>query len=449
MGNVLSKASTDAWSFSVWLLAKDYGASGRFFVAKGVPGWYMATATTGQIAFSLRVTSVSDDLNMRTNTKIPQNEWVHVVGTYDGSKTAAGVKIYLNGISQPLTIVYNSLTGNIANAENFTIGAYGAALIPWNGNITKARLHSRVLTANEVWNLYSRDEAVAVQAYWPFMSTNSATLPETVGGLNGTITGAVWSDVAPRQMRPRIQSGTNAQADFGNVIVEYDMVRSASNYTNGEQLSTLFKTNGTAADATNATAAATKPTFEVNQFGDKPGLKFVRASNQYVTPPLTFSSGPSTLAFVAKLSSLPASGEFYWLCHLSNGTNAALQVGFSNAAGYGKLTFRGNAVGTGNSVGTSALVLDTNPHVYVITYNGGTNTATASYRVFVDGASAALATSGSFFDSLTSELGRFSLGAFSANMVLGSFVLLRGALNAGDCLTLSRSMGKSFGITTA
>lgn len=46
-------------------------------------------------------------------TEIPLDTWTHVGFTYDGSGSAAGVQIYINGVAQRMTIPYNRLYKNI------------------------------------------------------------------------------------------------------------------------------------------------------------------------------------------------------------------------------------------------------------------------------------------------------------------------------------------------
>jgi len=56
-------------------------------------------------------------------TNVCDSTWHFVVATYDGSSSAAGVKIYLDGVLQPMTTESNSLTGSIvAPGQQMLIG---------------------------------------------------------------------------------------------------------------------------------------------------------------------------------------------------------------------------------------------------------------------------------------------------------------------------------------
>ena len=44
------------------------------------------------------------------------NEWFHVAVCYDGSRQAAGVRIYYNGVQQPNAVEADKLSGTIRTA---------------------------------------------------------------------------------------------------------------------------------------------------------------------------------------------------------------------------------------------------------------------------------------------------------------------------------------------
>lgn len=54
--------------------------------------------------------------------QLPANEWTHVAVSYDGSGKAAGVKVYYNGVAQPLNVEQDTLIGSIKTAVPFRIG---------------------------------------------------------------------------------------------------------------------------------------------------------------------------------------------------------------------------------------------------------------------------------------------------------------------------------------
>ena len=87
-----------------------------------------------------------------------------VVMTYDGSQTAAGVKIYTNAVSQSTTIVENTLSATIANTENVRIGLRQNATDPFKGDIGPVYLYNRALAQADITSLYSSPYLLA---YYP------------------------------------------------------------------------------------------------------------------------------------------------------------------------------------------------------------------------------------------------------------------------------------------
>ncbi|MFM7867802.1 MAG: LamG-like jellyroll fold domain-containing protein, partial [Planctomycetaceae bacterium] len=59
---------------------------------------------------------------MVTREKSGGSGWQHLVVRYDGSGRAAGLSIFLNGLSVPLEVVRDSLSGTIDSSEPLRIG---------------------------------------------------------------------------------------------------------------------------------------------------------------------------------------------------------------------------------------------------------------------------------------------------------------------------------------
>jgi Concanavalin A-like lectin/glucanases superfamily len=80
--------------------------------------------------------------------------WHHVVITYDGSSTAAGTKIYIDGVSQTLTVSKNGLASSILSSADMTIGYDLANSTYTAGTIDDVRVYNRALSAAEIRDLY-------------------------------------------------------------------------------------------------------------------------------------------------------------------------------------------------------------------------------------------------------------------------------------------------------
>jgi hypothetical protein len=57
-----------------------------------------------------------------------ENQWIHVLATYDGSESSNGVTIYINGVVQSTTVVSGGTYGGMVNTSTpVTVGSYGGS----------------------------------------------------------------------------------------------------------------------------------------------------------------------------------------------------------------------------------------------------------------------------------------------------------------------------------
>ena len=83
----------------------------------------------------------------------PANDWTHVTVSYDGSRTAAGVKVYYDGVPQETNVEADGLKGTIKTTVPFKIGQRNTTA-PLSGvGLHDLRIYSRALTPGEVTTL--------------------------------------------------------------------------------------------------------------------------------------------------------------------------------------------------------------------------------------------------------------------------------------------------------
>jgi hypothetical protein len=84
----------------------------------------------------------------------------HAVFTYDGSGSASGMKVYVNGVAQTVTVASNTLTATSTNGTiPFCIGGRYSTGTVWQGVIADVRLYNSALTQASVTSLYSAGPA--------------------------------------------------------------------------------------------------------------------------------------------------------------------------------------------------------------------------------------------------------------------------------------------------
>ena len=96
----------------------------------------------------------SNAIEVHTKVKLPNNRWQHLLATYDGSSSASGVKIYIDGNSQELQTRYDSLSGSIQTSQPLRIGRRSTSAA-YNGLIDDVRIYGRELSAEQVKELFT------------------------------------------------------------------------------------------------------------------------------------------------------------------------------------------------------------------------------------------------------------------------------------------------------
>jgi hypothetical protein len=120
-------------------------------------GWEIGTTSGGpfEIVVWLSNNLSSNGIEVQNNVSLTTGTLYNIVMTYDGSRTAAGVKIYINGVNQTLIVTSNNLSATIANTKPVAIGARVDGSIPLNGIAAYTRIYNRALSSIDVSNYYA------------------------------------------------------------------------------------------------------------------------------------------------------------------------------------------------------------------------------------------------------------------------------------------------------
>jgi len=159
-GNVLNFERTDSFSVSTWVNL-DVTTGNGFIIAKedstsASRGWGIASSN-GQISLILRNNQATlNRLFIYLTTPLQVSNWYHVTVTYNGSSSASGVKIYVNGVSESLTTLTDNLSGTIQNSVPLFIGARDIGNPSYfNGKIDEPTIWNKELSQQEVTQLYN------------------------------------------------------------------------------------------------------------------------------------------------------------------------------------------------------------------------------------------------------------------------------------------------------
>lgn len=98
-----------------------------------------------------------------TKKPLKLNEWHHVAVTYDGSRKAGGVKVYVDGNSQPLDVTTdNTVEGTLKTDKPFHIGQRHSSA-PFHGRIDDVQIFGLQLPDSDVAKLASEQSLASVK----------------------------------------------------------------------------------------------------------------------------------------------------------------------------------------------------------------------------------------------------------------------------------------------
>jgi hypothetical protein len=147
-----------AYSFAAWvkLPANDSMGSllARMDDQNGYRGWDVWNEAR-RIGAHIVSKWPENALKVITQEQLPANEWVHVAVVYDGSKKAAGVKIYVNGLLKPTTVAADSLTETTRTAVPLKIGQRHTGSPVSGVSLEDVRIYARALAESEASSLAS------------------------------------------------------------------------------------------------------------------------------------------------------------------------------------------------------------------------------------------------------------------------------------------------------
>lgn len=136
-----------------------------------------------------------DNLQDTGTLTVYPHRWNHIAAVIDGAN--GSLKTYING--QLDLDVSNSSWGVLGNSSKPAL--IGEAFNPFNGNIDEFRVWTEARTQAQLINnrfriLDPANEA-NLEAYWRFEDDSDQTAYDETGNYNGTINGAVYSDLVP------------------------------------------------------------------------------------------------------------------------------------------------------------------------------------------------------------------------------------------------------------
>ena len=114
---------------------------------QGNPGWGLYLQD-GRVQVNLVNRWLDDCLRLESKDPIRLGEWQHVAFTYDGTRLASGLRIYLNGRPAAVTVIRDEMNQEIKSKEPLRVGR-GLGL-EYEGDIRRLLVYGRVLEPEEI-----------------------------------------------------------------------------------------------------------------------------------------------------------------------------------------------------------------------------------------------------------------------------------------------------------
>jgi hypothetical protein len=120
----------------------------------------------GRVQVNMAARWLDDSLRVETVNRLSAHRWHHVMMTYDGSRVARGIKIYVDGRPQPLRVILDELNQSFTAKEPLRIGSRGTKL-RFHGAIDDVRIYRGVLPPDDVALLATVDSISDIVAIPP------------------------------------------------------------------------------------------------------------------------------------------------------------------------------------------------------------------------------------------------------------------------------------------
>jgi hypothetical protein len=147
--------NTDKFSISVWiqLSSNDIGTVLSKMDDDNAYRGYDLMIDGGKIAAHFVSHWPDNGFRIASKNPVSLNQWHHLVVTYDGSKRAQGVKLYVDGVAQEFDVTTNNeLAGSLKTDKPFHIGRRHKS-VPFKGLVDDVQLFGNELSATDVSTL--------------------------------------------------------------------------------------------------------------------------------------------------------------------------------------------------------------------------------------------------------------------------------------------------------
>ena len=158
----------DKFTFAAWVRPEKDGGSivSRMDDVERGEGYDVAIEN-GKVHVNLVKRWLDDAIRVETVDALAAGKWHHVCMSYDGSRLASGIRVYIDGKRAKLKVNLDDLNQNFVTDRPFRIGAGGGQAGHFHGALADVRSYDRVVPAADVGILANLDTINAIVAVEP------------------------------------------------------------------------------------------------------------------------------------------------------------------------------------------------------------------------------------------------------------------------------------------
>lgn len=208
MGDIFDQDGSSGFSISCWIkLDATAGSQGMIYSRLGsnpFPGLEIIDYISGGQSFIRVIMANNGTTNLIDKTmsnSLTRDQSIHICVTYDGTKTAAGMKIYVGDTVQATSVTHDTLSGSSSVAADVNIGRRTIGGSYFKGEMDEMSFWSKELSQSEVTEMaaeksdLSQHSAVANLVHWYFEDFTFPTVEDMKGTDDGTMVNMEAEDI--------------------------------------------------------------------------------------------------------------------------------------------------------------------------------------------------------------------------------------------------------------
>ncbi len=214
LGDVAGFGFYDKFTFGVWV-KPDEGRGGTILsrmVDEPQGEGYSVVLEKGKVQVNLVKRWLDDAIRVETKDSLPAGVWTHVAVTYDGSRYAKGVKVYLDGKPAAMVVQLDELNQTFFTKEPLRLGCGGGPGSRFCGALRELFIYSAALSEDEL-SILATKESIAEILSMPAKERTAGAARKIRGVLSGERRAGIDADARREAEGGESRAGRLYRAD--------------------------------------------------------------------------------------------------------------------------------------------------------------------------------------------------------------------------------------------